>query len=402
MISFLLNILKEIYFLFIDISPFLLIGFLFAGLFHTLLGEGYIKKHFSKSGIFSTIKATILGIPLPVCSCGVIPIAESLRRDGASKSSTMAFLVSTPSSGIDSIFATYALMGPVYAVFRPLASLFSGIVVGIATHFEGNGKEEKISVTPEKKAKKSFKDIFVYGFKVLPSEIAQWLIIGVVIGGIISAMLPSDFGSSYLTTPFLHYLIILLISIPVYVCATGSIPIAASLLIKGILPGAVLAFLIAGPATNTVTMSFVYKRLGKRVAVVYLLSIILVSLGLGLIFDRITGSMDLDILISVSHGGGLSHTIKVVSAIIMLLLFLNSRYDMAGKMIRVKEKDMERIKVSDITCDHCKMAIEKTLGSIPGIGTFRVSVENREVVFDGKAGVEDVKTQIKESGYNPE
>ena len=142
MIEFIQSFIKETIFLFLEISPYLILGFFFAGVIHTLLGESYIRKHFAKSGIASTVKATILGIPLPICSCGVIPIAESLRKDGASKSSVMSFLVSTPSSGVDSIFATYALMGPVFAVFRPIASLLSGIVVGAATHFADEEKEQ--------------------------------------------------------------------------------------------------------------------------------------------------------------------------------------------------------------------------------------------------------------------
>lgn len=141
----LLNLLTifagETYRLFVEISPYLILGFFFAGLIHTVLGEDVIKKHFARSGFVATLKAAIFGIPLPICSCGVIPLAETLRRDGASKSSTMTFLVSTPSSGVDSIFATYALMGPVYAVFRPIASFFSGIIVGFVTHLGGGRRE---------------------------------------------------------------------------------------------------------------------------------------------------------------------------------------------------------------------------------------------------------------------
>ena len=143
MSELLVKFVRETIQLFIDMSPFLILGFFFTGLLHIFISEKYIKKHFSSNGFSSIFKAAIFGVPLPVCSCGVIPLAESIRKDGASKSSTMAFLVSTPSSGVDSIFATFALLGPFYAVIRPIASLISGIVVGIVTFFSENGKNKK-------------------------------------------------------------------------------------------------------------------------------------------------------------------------------------------------------------------------------------------------------------------
>jgi len=402
MTGFFQKFISETLFLFLEISPYLIIGFFFAGIIHTLLGESYIRKHFARSGIISTIKATVLGIPLPICSCGVIPIAESLRKDGASKSSVMSFLVSTPSSGVDSILATYALMGPVFAVFRPVTSLISGIVVGAATHFT-----EKEAVPGDEKAvgknkERSFRDAMNYGFKVLPSEIMQWLLIGVVAGGLISALIPADFASNYLTTPFLHYFIILLISVPLYVCATGSIPIAASLLMKGILPGAVLAFLIAGPATNTVTLSFVYKRLGKKVAAIYLISIVLTSIGLGLIFDLITTGFRVLPVSGHVHASDDTGLITLISGVGLLVLLFNSRYDLTGLLSGRKRNKMEKITVSDMTCNHCKMTIISKLKAIPEIGNLEVLVDKKEVRFDGTAGREQIKALIREAGFKPE
>jgi len=400
--DFILKFAAETVYLFLEISPYLLLGFLFAGIIHTLLGESYIRKHFSRSGIASTVKATVLGIPLPICSCGVIPIAESLKKEGASKSSVMSFLVSTPSSGIDSIMATYALLGPVYAVFRPLASLISGIVVGISTHF-GDREKRTPPVPPRTvKRKKEVREVFSYGFKVLPAEIAQWLLIGVVVGGLISALIPADFGSRYLTTPFLHYLVILLISVPLYVCATGSIPIAASLLMKGILPGAVLAFLIAGPATNTVTLSFVLKRLGKRTAVIYLISIVITSVLLGMAFDLIAGAVQTGNPAGHVHSENDTGLIPVASAIIMILLLLNSKFDLINVFRKNGGDGMEKIKVGDMSCNHCKMTIEKSLRGIEGIGNFSVRVDTKEVSYEGDAAVETVKESIRKAGFSPE
>ncbi|NIM15230.1 MAG: hypothetical protein GTO45_24975 [Candidatus Aminicenantes bacterium] len=402
----------ETYRLFIEISPYLILGFLFAGLLHTLLGEKYIKKHFAKSGLWSTMKAAIFGIPLPVCSCAVIPLAESLRKDGASKSATMAFLVSTPSSGVDSILATYALMGPVYAIFRPIASFFSGILVGIITHIKGGEKKAGPAVqdvTNNNNAKKSLKEIFVYGFKVIPAEISKWLVIGVVIGGAISALVPADFGAKYLLgSSLLNYVVILLISIPLYVCATGSIPIAAALITKGVLPGAALALLIAGPATNSVTISFVYKRMGKRVAFFYVISIIVVSVVSGLIFDVIWRNIGGQVDLVAAGGAHLPHSVKLLCAIVMVFIFINTKYDIGGLFKRfrkgeiMKEENIHTIKVPDMTCQHCKMTITNALKEIPEIQSVSINLNTREVSVEAALDRQVIVDRIKEKGYKPE
>jgi uncharacterized membrane protein YraQ (UPF0718 family)/copper chaperone CopZ len=403
---------SETFRLFIEISPYLLLGFLFAGLLHSLLGEKYIQKHFSKSGLLSTIKAAIFGIPLPVCSCAVIPLAESLRKDGASKSATMSFLVSTPSSGVDSILATYALMGPVFAVFRPIASFLSGILVGIVTHLKGG--EEKPGPTAavtnnNKKGKKSLWEVFVYGFKVLPAEIAKWLVIGVIVGGAISALVPDDFGAKYLLgSSLLNYLVILLISIPLYVCATGSIPIAASLMAKGVFPGAALALLIAGPATNSVTISFVYKRMGKRVAFFYILSIVVVSVVTGLIFDALWAKIGTSIDLVTAGGAHMPYSIKLTAAVLMAVVFLNTRYPL-GKLFKTKrsdkmeeDKNIHTIKVPDMTCQHCMMRITDALRKVPGIQSVSIDLNKKEVAVDSTLERQVIVDSIKRVGYQPQ
>jgi uncharacterized membrane protein YraQ (UPF0718 family)/copper chaperone CopZ len=403
---------SETFRLFIEMSPYLILGFLFAGLLHALLGEKYIKKHFSKSGLWPTIKAAVFGIPLPVCSCAVIPLAESLRKDGASKSATMSFLVSTPSSGVDSIMATYALMGPVFAIFRPIASFLSGILVGIVTHLKGG--EKKTGPTPavtnnNKKGKKSLREVFVYGFKVLPAEIAKWLVIGVVVGGAISALVPNDFGAKILLgSSLLNYVVILLISIPLYVCATGSIPIAASLMAKGVLPGAALALLIAGPATNSVTISFVYKRMGKRVTLFYILSIVVVSVFTGLIFDVLWAKIGAGIDLVTAGGAHLPHGIKIAAAVLMAVIFFNTRYPLE-KLFKTKrsdkmeeDKNLHTIKVPDMTCQHCMMKITDALRQVPEIQSVSIDLNKKEVAVDSTLERQIIVDSIKQVGYQPQ
>lgn len=406
LLAVLSGFVRETYRLFIDISPYLLIGFLFAGLLHTLFGEKLIRRHFSRSGLASIFKASLFGVPLPVCSCGVIPLAESLRRDGASKSSTMAFLVSTPTSGIDSILATYALMGPIFAIFRPIAAFVSGIFVGSVTHLATKKDKDQVEIHPhsgngETGGKKSFKQAFYYGFKVLPSELAGWLTVGVLIGGVISALVPADFGQRYLHSPFLAYLVILLISIPIYVCATGSIPIAASLMAKGVLPGAALAFLIAGPATNTVTISFVYKRLGRKIAILYVISIAVVAVISGLIFDSLwTGSSGDGGLIAAG-GEFIPNGIKIASAVLMILVLLNSRFDLNRLKTR-NRNNLQEIIVPDMNCPECQLKVNEALTGMPGIKTVLIDLKRRKVAVDTTLGREQLLDRLKSAGYHPE
>lgn len=407
------NVLTETVRLFIEISPYLIMGFFFAGLLHVLLGEEYIKKHFAVSGALASVKAALFGVPLPVCSCGVIPLAESLRREGASKSATMSFLVSTPSSGVDSIFATYALMGPVYAVFRPIASFVSGILVGIVTHWlerketPATSTDASAGAIDKKERKKSFKEVFVYGFRVIPSEIAKWLIIGVVIGGAISALVPEDFGARYLSSPFLSYLVILLISIPIYVCATGSIPIAASLIAKGVLPGAALALLIAGPATNTVTISFLYKKMGAKITAVYILSIVAVSIVSGLLFDWIWREMDLSVGLVAKGGAHLPHIVQYACGAFMLIVLVTGKYDFS-KLLAIFRKKKEdtmsniyRIDVPDMTCQHCKMKITEALNSLPDIQSVSIDLNAHRVDVETDGDKQVILDRLISEGYHP-
>ncbi|UCG35489.1 MAG: permease, partial [Candidatus Omnitrophota bacterium] len=285
--SVIINFFKESISLWLEVSPYLLLGMTFAGLLHILIGKAFISHQLGKGGLSSIVKSTAIGIPLPVCSCGVIPLAASLRKDGAHKSSVLSFLVSTPTTGVDSIFATYSLMGPLFAIFRPLGALIAGIFLGTIDYVV-EGKKEKLTAMPEHfhhkmKASHKVKEFFRYSFREIPEDIGAWLLIGTLLGGAIAAFVPKELFSQYISFPF-DFLVALIIGIPLYVCATGSIPIAASLIAKGFSPGAALVFLIAGPATNAITLSFVRVKLGRKSFNLYLISIILVSILLGVLF----------------------------------------------------------------------------------------------------------------------
>ncbi len=401
MIDVLIHIIQESVNLWLAMSPYLLLGMLIAGILHVFLGPAFISRHLGGTGVGSIFKATLFGIPLPVCSCGVIPVAASLQKEGASKSSTLSFLVSTPTTGVDSIAATYSLMGPLFTVFRPVAALFSGITIGVFNRIFNPEKQEKKYKQHHHPSQTSYlriKEVFRYGFFELAEDIGKWLIIGVIIGGVLTAAIPQNVLLKFLPYPFLHFLVMLLIAIPLYVCATGSIPIAAALIQKGFSPGAALVFLIAGPATNAVTLSFVRTKLGKKAFYVYLMSIIMVSIALGLVFNLIWMNLGGSIGLISPHGKQLPLILRILAGIVLLILIFIS-------LVQSKKRDITmkyEMYVPDMTCKHCKMTIENVLRKVEGIDKVVVDLDSKVVGIDGKVDLKRVKRAIKAVGYSVE
>lgn len=313
-----------------EMSPWLLLGFGFAGVLSVFFKASFIERHLGRGGMWPVVKASVLGVPLPLCSCGVIPVATSLYRHGASRGATSSFLLSTPQTGVDSIFATYALMGPVYAIARPVVALLNGVGGGLlidAFHrrdgAEGAGagavtvadalaaggagapcsskKEE--SAKPQAMGGKSCcggddakapaKESLVqrvfkalrYGLVTLPADIAISLLVGLVFAAALTAYVPADALAPYLGGGLLAMGAAVLVGTPLYICATGSIPVALGLLAVGASPGAVLAFLIAGPATNAATVSVTWQVMGKKAGLLYVLSVVVTAVVAGLLLD---------------------------------------------------------------------------------------------------------------------
>ena len=388
--------------LWLEISPYLLLGMFIAGFIHAFLGKEFITRHLGKGGISSVVKATIFGIPLPVCSCGVIPLASSLQKDGAHKSSVLSFLVSTPTTGVDSILATYSLMGPLFAIFRPLGALISGIIVGGINYlFEGETQGAKrVPAHKHQKVKIKFRirEVFRYGFYEIPQDVGKWLLVGTVLGGFISAVLPENLFVRYFSSP-LDFIIALAIGIPLYVCATGSIPIAVSLISKGFSPGAALVFLITGSATNAITLSFVRMKLGRRSFYNYLITIIITALLLGLLFNFIWQLLSADPLLITGVGKFLPLEVKLISGVILFaLIILTLKPPISsfhGEEYNIK------IEVPDIHCQHCKITLEEKLSSLNEVQKVYVDVEGRMVNIKGAPDINEVKEEIRKAGYTP-
>lgn len=277
----------------LEMAPYLLLGFALAGLMSIWISPAWTERHLGGRGAGPVFKATLLGVPLPLCSCSVIPVVASMRRHGASRAAATSFLLSTPQTGVDSIAVTYALLGPVFAVFRPIAAIITGLLGGFLVLVAGRGSSAQPDVPPEctdscctgDRSRPAWLRAAQYGFVTLPRDLAWPLLAGVAIAGAISVVVPANYMHQHLQTEIVSILVLMAAGIPLYICATASVPIAAGLIHLGASPGAALAFLIVGAATNPAAVTTVWKLLGRRTTLVYLLTVAISALVCGLALD---------------------------------------------------------------------------------------------------------------------
>jgi uncharacterized membrane protein YraQ (UPF0718 family)/copper chaperone CopZ len=391
-----------------EMAPYLLLGFFFAGLLSALISAEWVERHLGGSGLGQVFKASLFGVPLPLCSCGVLPVAASLRRQGASRGATTSFLLSTPQTGVDSIAVTYALLGPFIAVLRPLAALVTGVVGGTLVHAVGerNGAESVPAGSATSCAmdgccddeaghRHTFVDALRYGFVTLPRDIGRALLVGILLSGLISALIAPDTLRAYLGGGLLPILAAMAIGVPLYVCATASTPIALSLIVAGLSPGAALAFLISGPATNSAALTTLWKVLGRRTTVVYLITVAIGAVGVGLLVDGIiaSGVVPMSALIDTTAGvatghehhgsGGFGWWLQQASAVVLLLVMANalrprpkdsteasSSEDSQGDRPNIVE-----MRVKGMRCNGCVQSLTRALSGVAGVTDVAVRLE---------------------------
>lgn len=337
-----LGILTQCWEILVESAPYVLFGFFAAGVLKALLPEAAVARHLGKKNAASVFKASLFGIPLPLCSCGVIPAAIGLRKQGASKGASAAFLVSVPETGVDSVAITWALLDPVMTVVRPIASLITATTTGLLINRlpedaldstdSGNRKEDKncSCVAFEEVDQDSatlppvgqrLRSGLSYAFGDLLGDIGRWLLLGIAIAGVIAYFVPDAFFTRYLGNELLSLLVMLGVGIPLYICASASTPVAAALVLKGLSPGAALVFLLAGPATNAATITVVARYFGRAATAVYLGSIALCSLALGWLTNRFYAWSGFDITHWVSEVGEAADSpLMVVFALVLLFL----------------------------------------------------------------------------------
>ncbi|MFH1729582.1 MAG: SO_0444 family Cu/Zn efflux transporter [Pseudomonadota bacterium] len=342
------GVLLATFVVFAESAPYLLLGFFLAGFIYVYLKPEMIASFLGKGRISSVINAAILGIPLPLCSCGVLPAAISLKKQGANNGAVSAFLISTPQSGVDSIALTWGIMDPIFALFRPIAGFIISFVAGSLENLlnkdfgkaascgkaENNDCSASDCCSSSKKEEAFIKQTFIekvkiglnYAFIDLLKDIAKWFIIGLFLAGLISYLVPPEIISKYLGGNLESMLIMLIVGIPLYICASASTPIAAALILSGASPGAALVFLIAGPATNIASVAVISKFIGMRATILYLSSIAVLSIVLGYILNFLYSffGIHLDFNISLASNAHLHlGFIKIISSIILLVLFIN-------------------------------------------------------------------------------
>ena len=344
--------------LFIESAPWLLMGFSVAGLMKAFVPSQVLAKHLGEPGLLATIKAALLGAPLPLCSCGVIPAALGLRRSGASKAATTSFLISTPETGVDSVTVSYAMMGPFIAIIRPIAAISTAITAGLLVGPDKNDNAPQSSepvppccasktaepepasaesccseVSEENSAAHSIgnrlRDSMKFTFVDLIRDISLWLMVGLGIAAVVKTYVPTEFLTQW-GDGFMAFAVMALIGVPMYICALASTPIAAGLLFSGVSPGATLVFMLVGPATNIATIGLVRNELGNRALASYLGSVIGVGFGFGYLTNYLAGQWNIDFLAQTQTTHAMINTpIATAAAMVLagLIIFaLGSKY----------------------------------------------------------------------------
>jgi len=306
------DILTGIWTMLADAGIYIIFGFLAAGLVHALVSRAWLSRHLGGAGWRPVLKAAVFGMPLPLCSCSVLPAAYALRRKGAGRGATVSFLISTPETSIDSIVVTYALMGPVMAIVRPLAALVTATAAGLLETLRGEAPTPPIdeaachlchSDTCEHTAGEGRWARF-WRFVVfeMADDVGPALALGLVLAGLVTALVPDDFFEAYLGNRWASMAAMLAVGLPLYVCATASTPLAAALVLKGLHPGAALVLLLVGPATNLATVLTVGRMLGKASAVLYVGTIVVVALACGVALDAAVGVLAVDVAAGEARG----------------------------------------------------------------------------------------------------
>ena len=395
----------------VALAPSLLLGLLLAGLLHVFVKKDRILSHLGKPGFKSSAKAALVGVPLPLCSCGVLPAALGLRRDGASRGAVTSFLISTPQTGVDSIAVTWSILGWPVALAKVIAAFVAGILGGTIADRFGNGSEDKGTrpTCTDIETGSLPSRIWNYSFNGLFRDIYGWLAFGIVISALITTFLePGQLSEFTILEGPLGLLAALAIGIPLYVCSVASVPIAAGLIYAGFPVGSALVFLMAGPATNAATMGAVRKTLGTRVFLIYILTVTVISLAAGGILNSLN--------VSVSQPYHDGHAMNSITGLLSAgagVLFVSGMAWFAFRdflNLRLKSsrkgngQETVKFDVEGMNCSKCEMAVSGALEKLPGILNATASAGKDTVILALDSGikfdrVETVRT-IRELGYN--
>ncbi len=411
------DVLEETVYMFLEMAPYIVLGLLFVGLLNLFVTKDMVSKHMGKNNFLSLFKAALFGVPLPLCSCGVIPSAVYMYKNGASKSSVVSFLISTPQTGIDSIIATYGMLGWVFAIFRPIAAFIMGIVGGFAVKtFDkqppGSNPKPVIEVADYNTINKESKlrKFFYYSFVEFLDDISVQFIIGVIAAGLIAYLIPDNFfEGTGINSGITGMLVMVAVGIPMYVCATASIPIAIVLIMKGFSPGTAFVFLAAGPATNAASLSILMNTLGKKTTLIFIGSITILSMLFGLILDEIFAMTSMNPHSIMVHGhnhedGILPYELKLIVSIVFLGLLAMSLYRkfLLNRFNKEKKMEMQNsmmLKIEGMSCNHCVMNVKKAIEKVQGVDKVDVVLQDNAAYIEGTPDIEKIKASVEDVGY---
>ncbi|MEO0322865.1 MAG: permease [Myxococcota bacterium] len=377
----------------LQLAPWLLLGALAAAALHAWLPRGFVARHLRGRG--GVLKAVALGVPLPLCSCGVIPAGLGLKKDGASDGAALGFLIATPQTGVDSALVSASFLGWPFALFKVAAASVLGVAGGLLV---GGREREQIAPASDATERPGLRAGVAHGLEMVES-IAGWLALGVLVSAALETWVPPA-AFAGLEGP-LGLLAVLGISLPLYVCATASVPIAAALVAGGFPPGAALVFLMAGPATNLATLGAVRKAFGGRSTAVYVAVLVFGSLGAGLLFDAV--------LPTAVHGaGGHEHAgpLDLVAGVVLLALVLRPlarelRRRMTPRTappLGVDTRSVE-VAVDGMTCGSCAKRLEGALRDARGIASARVDLAAGRARVEGLLERDAVCALVEQAGF---
>jgi uncharacterized membrane protein YraQ (UPF0718 family)/copper chaperone CopZ len=509
--NFVFEFIREFITLFSEMAPFLLLGFLLAGILHVWVPNHLYVPKIAKSNFASVLWAALFGVPLPICSCGVIPTSIAIRKEGASKGASVSFLISTPATGVDSILATYSLLGLPFAILRPVAAFVTALFGGVLTNFATRGEVVENAVaekhgdsaakhehhdhehhhhdhdghcecggdehehceccdhddcdddcecdghehgccccgnhdTHDATFVEKVKETFRYGLVNMVGDVSKWLMIGLVLGALISAFVPNELFLALRENPILCMVCVLLLAMPMYTCATGSIPLALALVAKGITPGAALVLLMAGPATSIASMLVVGKAFGKRTLVAYLFSIAFGAMFFGFIVD--TFFMDTFLSAMLPQGSAECHghealgVFDYICAGLLAAFMIYAKFAHKGcdghcgcgcgescKCADSCEHDhnhcecdhhhhdastssatlvhnepvSKTYRVNGMNCSHCKACVEKAVRPLDGVVFAEADVASKSLQVEwhdeDDIDVSTLKTAVEEAGF---
>jgi len=380
-----------------ELSVWLLLGAAVAGLLHVALPPGWLmSKLRGRAGV---IRAVVLGVPLPLCSCGVIPAGIGLKRDGASDGASLAFLISTPQTGVDSVMVSGAMLGWPFAIFKLLSASVLGLVGGALAEFGPAAPSDTTPSAGSEHHSRNLREAISHAVDVIRS-IWRWLVLGIVASAAIQAWIPPEvFGQMASAGETSSILIVLVISVPLYVCATASVPIAASLVAGGMPASAALVFLVAGPATNTATLGAVYRTFGARKLAIYLGTIIIGSVLFGLLFDAVLPTPEL-IAPSSSEHGGLGANLAALGLAALMLRFAFEDLKRWATSRKPIPSEAHLFSVQGMTCNGCVSKAESALLGVDGVVSAQVHLARGEAQVVGRFAPTDITSALGAAGFS--